>query len=249
MVTLANAWSVDDSYALEALRESEVRDLRLVYDSSNYVFLATMVHRQHGEGLAVYKPAGGERPLHDFPYGTLHLREVATYEFANLLGWQLVPPTVVRDGPRGLGSFQLFIEHDPSEHYFTFRQDDSFRDRLLQFAAFDLMVNNADRKGGHLLRDPGDRIWGIDNALSFHEENKLRTVIWDFSGEQLRESWISDVARARDALESSDESTVTLRTSLSEREIQALADRCLALCEQPVLPDMFAYRCVPWPLI
>ena len=249
MVALTNAWSVDDAYAVEALRDAEVRDLRLIYDSSNHVFLATLLHPQHGEGLGVYKPAQGERPLHDFPYGTLHLREVAAYEFASLLGWRLIPPTVAREGPQGAGSFQLFIEHDPSEHYFTFRGEEALREQLIRFAAFDLLVNNADRKGGHLLCDAGGRLWGIDNALCFHQHQKVRTVIWDFCGERLPEAWVADIERARDRLESGDESTETLRSNLNARELEALAGRCAALSQQPVLPEMFAYRCVPWPMI
>jgi len=249
VVTLTNAWSVDDAHAMETLRDAEMEELRLIYDSSNHVFLATLVHPQHGQGLGVYKPAQGERPLHDFSYGTLHLREVAAYHFATLLGWTLIPPTVARDGPRGPGSLQLFIEHDPSEHYFTFRGEEAMREQLIRFAAFDLLVNNADRKGGHLLRDADGRLWGIDNALCFHQLQKVRTVIWDFSGERLSEAWVADIERARDCLESGDESTETLRSSLSARELEALVARCAALSRHPVLPEMFAYRCVPWPLI
>ena len=249
MAAVTNAWNADDGYALEALRDAEVRDLQLIYDSSNYVFLATLVHPQHGEGLSVYKPAQGERPLHDFPYGTLHRREVAAYEFARLLGWRLIPPTVEREGPRGPGSFQLFIEHDPSQHYFAFREDESYREQLIRFAAFDLMANNADRKGGHLLLDGQARLWGIDNALCFHQYPKVRTVIWDFSGARLPDEWVADIERASDCLAARDDSTEALRSCLSEPELEALSGRCAALGEQPVLPEMFPYRCVPWPLI
>ena len=153
MVALTNAWTVDDAHVEQALREAELRELRLIYDSSNHVFLATLVHDDYGQGLGVYKPARGEQPLHDFPYGTLHRRELAAYELSRLLGWDLIPPTVEREGPEGVGSLQLFIEHNPAEHYFEFRTDERHHERLVRFAAFDLLANNADRKGGHLLRD------------------------------------------------------------------------------------------------
>ena len=249
MVTLSNAWSVDASYAVEALRDAEVLELRHIYDASNYVFLATLRHPQHGEGLGVYKPARGERPLHDFPYGSLHGREVAAYELASLLGWPIIPPTVERDGPQGTGSMQLFIEHDPSEHYFGFREDESLREQLVRFAAFDLMANNADRKGGHLLRDPKGRLWGIDNGLCFNRYQKVRTVIWDFSDTTLPEEWVADIGRVRGCLDAADESSASLRACLSPAEVAALVQRCAGLAEAPLLPEMFAYRCVPWPLI
>ena len=240
---------MDDPHCVEALRDAEVQDLRLVYDSSNYVFLATLMHEQHGEGLAIYKPAQGERPLFDFPDGTLHSREVAAYELARLLGWPIIPPTVERDGPRGEGSMQLFIAHDPSEHYFDFREDERCHEQLIRFAAFDLIANNADRKGGHLLRDRGGRLWGIDNALCFHLRQKVRTVIWDFSGRRLPAEWVTDIERVRDCLAGDDESAAPLRACLSGSEVEALVGRCAALAQEPVLPEMFGYRCVPWPLI
>ena len=249
MVALSNAWSVDAPYAIEALRDAEVLELRDVYDASNYVFLATLRHPEHGEGLGVYKPARGERPLHDFPSGTLHRREVAAYELASLLGWRIIPPTVERDGPQGTGSMQLFIEHDPSEHYFGFREDESLREQLVRFAAFDLIANNADRKGGHLLHDPKGRLWGIDNGLCFNRYQKVRTVIWDFSGAALPEEWVADIERVRDCLDAADDSSASLRACLSAPEVAALVERCAGLAESPLLPEMFAYRCVPWPLI
>lgn len=249
MATLTNAWRVDDAFAVEALRDAEVTDLRLIYDSSNYVFLASLSHPEHGAGLGVYKPARGERPLHDFPYGTLYRREVAAYEFARLLGWDIIPPTVARNGPHGEGSMQLFIEHDPAEHYFVLRADSARQDQLMRFAAFDLMANNADRKGGHVLRDPEDRLWGIDNGLCFHRQQKVRTVIWDFSGEQLPGRWVADIERVHNCLVVADEATEALRACLAEPEVDALTRRCAALAADPVLPEMFAYRCVPWPMI
>ncbi len=249
MVALSNAWTVDDVHALGSLREAEVGELRQLYGASNYVFLVTLTHEQHGEGLGIYKPARGERPLHDFPYGTLHSREVAAYEFARLLGWDIVPPTVERQGPEGVGSMQLFIDHDPSEHYFSFREDDGMKEQLIRIAAFDLITNNADRKGGAVVRAADGHLWGIDNALCFHEQQKLRTVIWDFVGEPLPQSYVSDIQRVRECLASDDESADPLRSRISAPELAALVRRCDELATNPVLPEMFAYRCVPWPLV
>ncbi len=249
MVALTNAWTVDDAHALGSLREAEVGELRQLYGASNYVFLATLTHEQHGEGLAIYKPARGERPLHDFSYGTLHSREVAAYEFARLLGWDIVPPTVEREGPEGTGSMQLFIDHDPEQHYFTYRDEERFEQQLVRIAAFDLLANNADRKGGAILLGRGDRLWCIDNALCFHEYQKLRTVVWDFAGEAVPPEQVADIERVRDCIASGDDSADALRSCLSESEHRALIARCDALAAHPVLPEMFPYRCVPWPLV
>ncbi len=226
-----------------------MRDVRHIYAASNYVFLATLAHAAHGEGLGIYKPAQGERPLHDFPDGTLHEREVGAYQLSQLLGWNLIPPTVEREGPHGVGSMQLFIEHDPSEHYFNFREREPLHDQLVRFAAFDLIANNADRKGGHLLLDGDGRLWGIDNGLCFHRHRKLRTVVWDFAGETLPGDWVADIERVAECLDAGDESADALRACISEPEREALVERCREMVGEPVLPEMFPYRCVPWPMI
>ena len=133
----------------------------------------------------VYKPGRGERPLWDYP-GGLFRREVAAYELSAALGLEVVPETVLRlDGPHGEGSVQRFVDADFSEHYFTLLDEPLYHAQLRKIAAFDLLANNGDRKGGHLLKDPAGRIWGIDHGLCFHVENKLRTVMWDFAGEEL----------------------------------------------------------------
>jgi uncharacterized repeat protein (TIGR03843 family) len=167
---ITNGWQPADSFVVDALREATFGELELLYDSSNYVFLATLTHEKYGDGLGVYKPANGERPLYDFPSRTLYRREVAAYELSRLLGWGLVPPTVAVDGPHGPGSLQLYIEHDPAEHYFHVRDEGAHDEQLVRFAAFDLIANNADRKGGHLLLARDGHIWGIDNGLCFHEQ-------------------------------------------------------------------------------
>lgn len=247
--SLTNAWAPGDADVLDVLREAEVGRLRLLNDSSNYVFLADLEHPDHGSGLGVYKPQRGERPLADFAYGTLHRREVATYEFARLLGWDIVPPTVEREGPEGTGSMQLFIEHDPAEHYFELRDRDDLHEQMMRFATFDLVANNADRKGGHLLLDAEDRLWGIDNALCFHRQEKLRTVIWDFAGNELPEHWRADLRRVQTCLRDRDESAEPLRALLTDAEVDAIVGRAEKLLAHPVLPEMYPWRCVPWPMI
>lgn len=246
---LTNAWSPDDAGILDTLRDASVGQLRLLYDSSNYVFLAGLDHPDRGSGLGVYKPRRGERPLSDFEYGSLHRREVAAYELSRLLGWEMVPPTVEREGPEGLGSMQLFIEHDPSEHFFALRDREDLHEQFMRMAAFDLVANNADRKGGHILLDARGRVWGIDQALCFHHHEKLRTVIWDFAGEELPERWRADLQRAHDAMRDRDAVSERLRACLTDREVDAFAARAARLLSSPVLPEMYPWRCVPWPMI
>jgi uncharacterized repeat protein (TIGR03843 family) len=246
---LRNGWLPDDAHVLAALREAAFGRLRLIYDSSNYVYVADLEHAAYGPGFGVYKPARGEQPLQDFPDGTLHRREVAAYELSALLGWGLVPPTVLREGPEGKGSLQLFIAHDPQCHYFALRGDAALREQFVRFAAFDLVANNADRKGGHLLLDGRGQLWGIDNGLCFHRVDKLRTVIWDFAGTVLSPGLVADLERGRAALAACDPATEALRACLRAEELAALERRCAALVAQPVLPEMYHWRCVPWPLI
>ncbi len=217
MATLSNPWHPDDPWVEDALREASFGELRFIPYSSNDVYLARLSHPDHGDGLAVYKPRDGENPLWDFP-GGLDRREVAAYDLARLLDWPLVPPTVLRaDAPRGAGSVQLFIEHDPAQHYFELREGDAHDMALVQMAVFDLLVNNADRKGGHVLLDPSGHIWGIDNGLCFHEEQKLRTVIWDYAGTRVPEAWCASIARVCTALASEAGDAARLRAALSRR--------------------------------
>ena len=170
-----------DEAILTALQSGKILVKGEFLWGSNYTFLAQIEHA--GENLAgVYKPTRGERPLWDFPVATLARREVAAYLVSEALGWRLVPPTVYRrDGPAGPGSLQLYVEHDPEYHYFNFSQEDI--QRLRPVALFDLLINNADRKGSHILVDQDRHLWLIDHGICFHEEDKLRTVIWDFAGE------------------------------------------------------------------
>lgn len=210
--------------------------------SSNGTFLAT-VRFEDVWTRAIYKPRRGERPLWDFPAG-LDRREVAAYELSEALGWHLVPHTVLRDGPLGEGSVQRFVDADFEQHYFTLFEDARHLDQLQAMCVFDLLANNTDRKSGHCLVSVGDELFGIDHGLCFHEDFKLRTVIWDFAGEPIPEELLADVeALHRDGLPE------RLRALLRPVEAAALLARArdvVALGRFPVDPTGHRY---PWPLV
>ena len=210
--------------------------------SSNATFL-TEVRCGEDELRAVYKPVRGERPLWDFPSG-LFRREVAAYRLSELLGWHLVPETIVReDAPLGEGSLQRFVEADFEQHYFTLYEDEAHHPTLRRMCAFDIVANNTDRKSGHCLLTPADgRIWGIDNGLCFSTHASVRTVIWEFGGEPVPEDVLEDLA----ALEVGD----AFDGLLDEDEIEAIVERADALVADGVFPVADAYgRAYPWPLV
>jgi uncharacterized repeat protein (TIGR03843 family) len=211
---------------------------------SNYTFLV----KSEYEGKAypaVYKPVRGERPLWDFPVATLARREVAAYLVSEALG---------------PGSIQLFVEHDPEYHYFNFSEAD--QQRLRPTALFDLLINNADRKGSHILIDPQNHIWLIDHGVTFHVEEKLRTVIWDFAGEQLPDDLCTGLEGFVQKLrqvnlqagetppELSEDPLVQLTSYINKEEIKALLARAEALVKKHVYPPPNPYRRpYPWPQI
>jgi hypothetical protein len=227
------------------LAEGEMRLIGLLPNASNYTFLAE-VHRDDQSGLAVYKPRQGETPLWDFPEGTLCRREVAAYVLARALGWPSVPPTVLRDGPHGQGSVQLYVDADPGQHFFTLRE--SAPEAFIPFAAFDVMANNADRKGGHCLLDSMGTIWAVDHGVCFSPEPKLRTVIWDFAGDPLPQGLLDDIARVAKDLRSGS-LRVGLLELLSKPEVDATARRAEQLVSSGRFPMPGAGRSYPWPPI
>jgi uncharacterized repeat protein (TIGR03843 family) len=219
---------------------------------SNYTFLAEVAYGGQ-KVAAVYKPSKGERPLWDFPVSSLAKREVAAFHVSEALGWKIVPPTFYRKGgPLGAGSIQLYIEHDPEYHYFNFTEED--RQRLRPTVLFDLIVNNADRKGSHVLRGPDERLWLIDHGVCFHVEDKLRTVIWDFVGEPLPEDLCADVTRFAFNLKpvggQLSDAAACLTPYLSQAEIRSMATRAERLVSLGRFPPPDPYRRVfPWPQI
>lgn len=227
------------------LREGEAELLGRMPWSSNATYMACLTDCDH-QLLVVYKPRQGERPLWDFPRGSLCNREAAAFEVSEALGWRIVPETVVRAGPLGDGMMQRFVEHDPEEHYFTLLPD--YADRLRRFAAFDVVVNNADRKGGHILRDPSGHLWGIDHGVTFHPQWKLRTVIWDFAGERLDEETARDLTALLDV--AGDDLGARLRHLLSAAELDALRRRVERLLAAGALPQADpGHHSFPWPLV
>ena len=184
--------------ALQFLSTAEMEFEGLLPWASNYTFLARL-RAPDLTGLAVYKPQAGETPLWDFPEGTLALREYAAFVVSEVLGWRLVPPTVLRDGIHGPGMVQLFVDADPEEHYFTHSLVDAHR--IQQTVAFDVVVNNADRKAGHVLRDAQDRLWLVDHGICFHVDDMLRTVIWVFAGVPIPSDIFDDLSALAELLQ------------------------------------------------
>lgn len=221
--------------------------------SSNYTFLMRAC-KEGKEVEAVYKPQQGERPLWDFAQGTLCLRERAAYLVSAALGWDIVPHTILRDGPHGFGSLQLFINHDPEKHYFTFEGSATHRQQLQQIALFDILINNADRKSGHVLLEQLDdlatpgRLWAIDHGVSFHTDYKLRTVIWEFTGLPLPKDLIADLKLFQERLCSRTHSLYTeLKALLTSFELTVLQRRVEKLIKDPVFPEPGPGRHYPWP--
>ena len=234
---------------LRLLSEGAIEVEGLIPWSSNATLLVTV--RDGAEAtLAIYKPQRGERPLWDFPHGSLGRREVAAYLVAEALRWGLVPPTVLRDGPYGSGSVQLFVEAQEEMNFFTIQDDVRYADDLKRLAALDVICNNADRKAGHCLLDRDGRLWAIDNALTFHVAPKLRTVIWDFAGAPVPARILSDLQRLLALLgEPSEGLDRALERLLSEQEIAALAQRVRNLTIARRYPEPGPGYAVPWPLV
>ena len=207
---------------------------------SNYTFLVTVRHEGQ-EYHAVYKPTRGEQPLWDFPENTLAGREVAAYLVSERLGFHIVPYTVLRpDGPYGEGSLQQLIEYDPEYHYINISEPD--KQLLRPVVLFDLLCNNADRKGSHVFFETGThKLYAIDHGICFHEENKLRTVLWDFAGQRIPENLLAPLAGIKDLLPS-------LEPYLTPGERAALCARAESVLKRGIFPRQPRdRRALPWP--
>lgn len=228
--------------AIELLCNGEIEVQGRMPWSSNATFLVT-VRADGVEADAIYKPLRGERPLWDFPPG-LHRREVAAYELSEALGFGVVPPTVLRDGPIGEGSVQLFIHADFEQHYFTLHeQRPDLHEQLKAMCVLDLVANNTDRKSGHCLLGPDDRVYGIDHGLCFAAEPKLRTVIWEFGGEAIPPELVEAVGALVACV------PTTLADLLHGDEVLAMVRRAQAVVRRPVFPIDTTGRRYPWPLV
>jgi uncharacterized repeat protein (TIGR03843 family) len=227
------------------LERGDLEVVGLLPRASNFTFLGRVRAGERSVPV-VYKPRAGETPLWDFPDGTLCNREVAGSVLADALGWPYVPPTVLRDGPHGVGSVQRFVDADPRQHYLTLRENrlDEFR----PVAAFDVVTGNGDRKSGHCLLGADGHIWVVDHGLCFNVEPVLRTVIWDFAGRPVPVDLLEDLGRIAGELRRGPLRRRMLDL-LAEDEVDATADRADALRSAGVYPSPGSGRSVPWPAI
>jgi uncharacterized repeat protein (TIGR03843 family) len=261
----------------EAVRRGDVTVIGRIRSASNATFLCE-THLDGSAAHCVYKPIAGEAPLWDFPDGTLAGRELAAYLVSEALGWNIVPYTIIRDGPAGRGMLQLWVDqpgdlvgedpesgpdlidllpagHIPPGYLPVLRAYDYAGDevtlvhaddiRLRRMAVFDVLINNADRKGGHILYGVDGHVYGVDHGVSLHVQDKLRTVLWGWAGKPVEDETLATITRLRDDLRG------TLGEQLCEhitkREIDALRRRAVALLDNPVMPTPDRHRPIPWP--
>ena len=210
--------------------------------SSNGTFLVTLT-LDDDSMRAIYKPLRGERPLWDFPAG-LYKREIAAYRLSAAMGFDLVPLTIERDGPGGIGSLQAFVDADFTEHYFTlYESRPDLHDQFRRLVAFDIVANNTDRKSGHCLVDASSHVWAIDNGLCFAADFKLRTVIWEFGGEPIPVDVIDAVRTVADS------PPIEVAALLDDDEIEAMIERAMMLAEGGMFPIDSTGRRYPWPVV
>jgi hypothetical protein len=235
--------TLDLPAALELLRSGTIEVEGRLVGASN----ATLYCSITADGLTaacVYKPVRGERPLWDFPDGTLAGREAAAYLVSAAIGWQVVPPTVLRDGPFGTGMVQLWIDGDDTVDLTGLVRADL--PPLRRMAVFDAVINNADRKGGHLIPMPDGHIYGVDHGVTFHSEEKLRTVLWTWSGEQLTDEAVDVLSELRAKLEGAVGDG--LRALLTRREVAAAIRRVDRLLTTRCHPEPNGdWPAIPWP--
>jgi uncharacterized repeat protein (TIGR03843 family) len=232
----------DATVALDLLARGEVDVKGRMPRASNATFLVE-IRLEGATARAVYKPERGERPLWDFPPG-LFRREAAAWELSEALDWGLVPPTVVREGPFGEGSLQLFVSADFRQHYFTLLEEPRHHDALRRICLFDLIANNTDRKSGHCLLGPDGVVYAVDNGLTFHVDDKLRTVIWDFGGQPVPAPLLRDVRHLVDG-----GAPPALTDLLDPAERDALVARAEAVLARRRFPVDRSGRRYPWPLV
>ena len=260
-----------DPAAATLLAEGELTVRGRIREASNAALYCTVTHGGR-EAACVYKPVAGERPLWDFPDGTLAGREVAAYEVSEATGWGLVPPTVLRDGPYGEGMCQLWVETVPGAELLALvdgeepgpgwraiglaevgegrtallvHADD---ERLRRLAVLDAVINNADRKGGHLLPAAGDRLYGIDHGVTFNVEDKLRTLLWGWAGEPLTEEALDVLKGLRKALADGGALAARLGALITPAEIDATRARVGSLIATGTHPEPGGqWPAIPWP--
>ncbi|MFC8858436.1 SCO1664 family protein [Streptomyces sp. NPDC057144] len=260
-----------DAAAAELLAQGELTVRGRIRDASNAALYCTVTHEGR-EAACVYKPVVGERPLWDFPDGTLAQREVAAYEVSEATGWGLVPPTVLRDGPYGEGMVQLWIEAVPDTELLALVDEEepgpgwkgialaevgegrtallvhADDERLRRLAVLDAVINNADRKGGHLLPAAGERLYGIDHGVTFNAENKLRTLLWGWAGDPLTAEALAVLDALRQALKDGGTLATRLAALITGAELDATRARVDALLASGKHPEPSGeWPAIPWP--
>ncbi|MBO3748737.1 SCO1664 family protein [Streptosporangiaceae bacterium NEAU-GS5] len=236
---------LDEAAALALLRDGALDVAGRLVEATNMTLYCSIRDGRH-QAACVYKPVRGERPLWDFPDGTLAAREVAAYEVAAATGWRIVPPTVYRDGPFGPGMVQLWIDTDPEVDLVGLVR--SRNPGLRRMAVFDAVVNNADRKGGHLLPLAEGHVYGVDHGVCFSEEDKLRTVLWQWRGKTLTREAVTVLAKLERDLDG--RLGRRLRELLTAREVEATWDRVRRLLATGVHPfPSEDWPAIPWPPI
>ncbi|WP_411091477.1 SCO1664 family protein [Streptomyces sp. 049-1] len=260
-----------DAAAAELLALGELTVRGRIREASNAALYCTVTHEGR-EAACIYKPVAGERPLWDFPDGTLAQREVAAYEVSEATGWGLVPPTVLREGPYGEGMVQLWIEAVPEAELLALVDEEdpgpgwkgialaevgegrtallvhADDERLRRLAVLDAVINNADRKGGHLLPADGERLYGIDHGVTFHAENKLRTLLWGWAGDPLTGEALAALDALRAALKDGGALAVRLGGLITPAELDATRARVDALLAAGKHPEPGGeWPAIPWP--
>jgi len=231
--------AIDDKF--ELLSNGDLTVTGRLVDASNATLYATVTHGDLSM-TCIYKPIAGERPLWDFPDGTLAYREYSAYLISNLLGFNLVPLTILREGPYGLGMVQEWIDIDESVDLASYFSSDN--PKLRSMALFDAIINNTDRKIGHLLPTATGNLFGCDHGVTFHSENKLRTVLWQWAGDPLTKNEIEILQRAKSSLNNE----IDLSPYLTSIELIALSLRIDSLLSEGVMPKPNPdWPAVPWP--
>ncbi|RKS07998.1 putative repeat protein (TIGR03843 family) [Nocardiopsis sp. Huas11] len=232
---------------LDLVRTGEITVEGRLTSASNTTLYCTVSDGTRS-AACVYKPVAGERPLWDFPDGTLAGREVSAYAVSEALGWSVVPPTVHRDGPFGEGMVQLWVHGDTTVDLVALSRETDNRD-LRRMAVFDAVINNSDRKIGHLLPTPGGHLYGCDHGVSFAEDYKLRTVLWQWQGQELAEDALEALETVHDALGNPASAlSVELERHLTAPEAFAVRRRVELLIHHRVHPYPAPdWPSVPWP--
>lgn len=245
--TESKAWRLTLPFEeiVEILKHGTIGELRLVPWGSNYTFIAPLCDERTGNDYAViYKPMRGEAPLWDFASHTLYQREFCAYLVSFALDWHFIPPVVIREGQHGVGTVQLFIDMDETADYYDFRH--SHAHELKRFAIFDYITNNADRKAGHCLLGQDGWVWAIDHGLCFNHVPKLRTIIWDFAGEEIPQDIIEDLKALFENPTQLELLVTAMSKALQPEEIEPFIERARQLIQRPVFPSFQSRRQVPW---